>query len=404
MAGYKYMGVFKNMGIKFANRMENIKSSAIRELLKLTEQPDIISFAGGLPAPELFPIKELEKVCSRVLNEEGQAALQYSSTDGFLPLRIQIAERMKKLGVECTAQNILITSGSQQGLEFSGRIFINEGDVVICESPSYLGALNAFKAYLPKFVEIPMDEEGMIVDELEKALEQYPNAKFIYTIPDFQNPTGRTMNLERRKRLMDLAIKYDMPVLEDNPYGELRFEGEHLPTLKSFDTKGLVIHLGTFSKIFCPGLRLGWVIAEPEILQKYIIVKQGADLQCSSIAQREIYRFMEMYDIDEHIANLINVYRRRRDLMIETMKAEFPSNITFTHPEGGLFAWATLPEGVDAADVLKKALEEKVAFVPGEPFYPNGGNANHCRLNYSNMPEEKIVEGIKRLGKVLKSL
>jgi 2-aminoadipate transaminase len=404
MAGYKFMGVFNNMGIKFANRMENIKSSAIRELLKLTEQPDIISFAGGLPAPELFPIKKLEEVCCRVLNEEGEAALQYSSTDGFLPLRIKIAQRMKKLGIDCTAQNILITSGSQQGLEFTGRIFINEGDVVICESPSYLGALNAFKAYVPKFVEIPMDEEGMIVDELEKALEQYPDAKFIYTIPDFQNPTGRTMNLERRKRLMELAVKYDIPVIEDNPYGELRFEGEHLPTLKSFDSKGLVIHLGTFSKIFCPGLRLGWVVAEPEILQKYIIVKQGADLQSSSIAQREINTFLEMFDIEDHIENLINIYRRRRDLMLETMRAEFPSNVTYTLPQGGLFAWATLPEGMDAADVLKKALEEKVAFVPGEPFYPNGGNANHCRLNYSNMPDEKIVEGIKRLGKVLKSL
>ncbi|MFZ5354620.1 MAG: PLP-dependent aminotransferase family protein, partial [Bacillota bacterium] len=304
----------------------------------------------------------------------------------------------------CDAKNILMTSGSQQGLEFTGKIFINEGDIVICESPSYLGALNAFKAYIPKFVEIPMDEEGMLIDELEKALIQYPNAKFIYTIPDFQNPTGRTMNLERRKRLIELANKYEMPVVEDNPYGELRFEGEHLPSLKSLDTKGLVIHLGTFSKIFCPGLRLGWVVAEQEILQKYIIVKQGADLQSSTIAQREVSKYLDMYNIEEHIENLIKIYRVRRDLMLDTMRAEFPSNVTFTHPQGGLFAWVTLPEGMDAKDVLKLALEEKVAFVPGEPFYPNGGNANHCRLNYSNMPEDKIVEGIKRLGKVLKSL
>ncbi len=398
------MGVFIRMGIKFANRMENIKSSAIRELLKLTELPDIISFAGGLPAPELFPVKQLEEVCCNVLQNDGKAALQYSTTEGFLPLRNHIASRAGKLGIECTAQNILITSGSQQGLEFTGRIFINEGDVVICESPSYLGALNAFKAYIPKFVEIPMDEEGMIIEELEKALEQYPEAKFIYTIPDFQNPTGRTMNLERRKRLIELANKYEMPVIEDNPYGELRFDGEHLPSLKSLDTKGLVIHLGTFSKIFCPGLRLGWVLAEPELLSKYIIVKQGADLQSSTIAQREISKYLDLYDIEEHIENLIKVYRVRRDLMLETMKAEFPSNVTFTNPEGGLFAWVTFPEGMDAADILKLALEEKVAFVPGEPFYPNGGNANHCRLNYSNMPEDKIVEGIKRLGKVLKSL
>ena len=392
------------MGIRFANRMENIKSSAIRELLKLTEQPDIISFAGGLPAPELFPIKELEEVCCKVLQEDGKAALQYSATDGYLPLRQKIAKQMANLGMNVEAQNVLITSGSQQGLEFSGRIFINEGDVIICESPSYLGALNAFKAYVPKFVEIPMDDNGMIIEELEKALEQYPNAKFIYTIPDFQNPTGITLSLERRKRLMELAEKYEMPVIEDNPYGELRFEGEMLPSLKSFDTKGLVIHLGTFSKTFCPGLRLGWVVAEMEILQKYLIVKQGADLQCSSMAQREISKFLEMYKLDDHIKKLIEVYRRRRDLMLETMKQEFPSNIKYTHPEGGLFTWIEFPEGMDAAEVLKKALEEKVAFVPGEPFYPNGGNANHARLNYSNMTEDKIVEGITRLGKVLKSL
>ncbi len=399
-----YGGVLFKMGIKFASRMDNIKSSAIRELLKLTEIPDIISFAGGLPAPELFPVKEMQEVCVRVLEEDGKAALQYSTTEGFLPLRAKIAKQMSHLGMTCDAQNVLMTSGSQQGLEFTGKIFINEGDTVICESPSYLGALNAFKAYLPKFVEIPMDEDGMLIDELEKALEAHPDAKFIYTIPDFQNPTGRTMSLERRKRLMELAIKYEIPVVEDNPYGELRFEGEMLPSIKSFDTKGLVIHLGTFSKIFAPGLRLGWVVADTEVLQQYIKVKQGADLQCSTIAQREVDKFLEMFKLDDHIEKIKNVYRKRRDLMIETMRKEFPANVTFTVPQGGLFAWATLPEGQDAAHVLKLALEEKVAFVPGEPFYPNGGHANTCRLNYSNMPEDKIVEGIKRLGKVLRSL
>lgn len=392
------------MGIKFASRMDNIKGSAIRELLKLTEEPSIISFAGGLPAPELFPTGEMEKVCCKVLQDDGKAALQYSSTDGYLPLREKIAKRAEKLGIKAEAKDILMTSGSQQGLEFTGKIFINEGDVVICESPSYLGALSAFKAYLPKFVEIPMDEDGMIIEELEKALEAYPNAKFIYTIPDFQNPTGRTLSLERRKRLMELATKYEMPVIEDNPYGELRFEGEILPSLKCFDPKGLVIHLGTFSKIFAPGLRLGWVLAAPEILQKYNLVKQGADLQCSTIAQREVNTFLEMYDLEAHIEKIKEVYRKRRDLMLETMRQEFPENVTFTHPEGGLFAWVTFPKEIDAAVLLKKALEEKVAFVPGEPFYPNGGNANHARLNYSNMPEDRIVEGIKRLAKVLKSM
>lgn len=393
------------MGIKFASRMDSMKGSAIRELLKLTEQPDVISFAGGLPAPELFPTKEMEQVCCRVLQEDGRAALQYSATDGYLPLRQKIAKRMEKLGLDnVEAKDILITAGSQQGLDFSAKIFINPGDVIICESPSYLGALSAFRAYQPKFVEIPMDDDGMIIEELEKALEANPNTKFIYTIPDFQNPTGRTLTLERRKRLMELATKYEIPVIEDNPYGELRFEGEILPSLKCFDPKNLVIHLGTFSKIFAPGLRLGWVIAQPEILQKFNIVKQGADLQCSSIAQREVNQFMEMNDIEAHIEKIKKVYSGRKNLMIETMKKEFPASTTFTNPDGGLFTWATFPKEIDAAELLKKALEQKVAFVPGEPFYPNGGNANHCRLNYSCMNEESIVEGITRLGKVLKSM
>ncbi|KUO75922.1 MAG: aminotransferase [Clostridia bacterium BRH_c25] len=392
------------MGIKFASRMENIKGSAIRELLKLTEEPDIISFAGGLPAPELFPIKEMEQVCSRVLQDDGRAAMQYSSTDGYLPLRAKIAKRAEKLGIKTEAKDILITSGSQQGLEFTGKIFVNDGDVIICESPSYLGALSAFRAYQPKFVEVLMDEDGMIMEELEKALAANPNAKFIYVIPDFQNPTGRTLSLERRKRLMELATKYEIPVVEDNPYGELRFEGEIMPSLKCFDPKNLVIHLGTFSKIFAPGLRLGWVIAEPEILNKYNLVKQGADLQCSTIAQREVDKFLELYDIEAHIEKIKKVYKVRRDLMLETMRKEFPESTEFTKPSGGLFAWATFPKEIDASVLLKKALEQRVAFVPGEPFYPNGGNANHCRLNYSNMPEDKIVEGMTRLAKVLKSM
>lgn len=392
------------MAVKFAKRMDNIKGSAIRELLKLTEQPDIISFAGGLPAPELFPIEEMKKVCLKVLDSDGRAALQYSTTEGYIPLRKIISERMKNSGVEIPFEQIIITSGSQQGLEFSGKIFLNEGDTVICESPSYLGALNAFKAYQPKFVEIDMDEDGMKMDELENALKSTPNAKFIYTIPDFQNPTGITMSIDRRKKLVELATKYNVPVVEDNPYGELRFEGEKYPAIKHFDTEGIVIYLGTFSKTFAPGLRVGWIAASPEIIQKYVLVKQGADLQCNSMTQREVATFMDMYDLDEHIKKIIGVYGKRRDLMIQTMEKEFPKNVKFTYPNGGLFTWVELPEGVDAGEVMEKALEEKVAFVPGGSFYPNGGNENHFRLNYSNMPEDKIVEGITRLGKVLKSL
>jgi Transcriptional regulators containing a DNA-binding HTH domain and an aminotransferase domain (MocR family) and their eukaryotic orthologs len=393
------------MEIKFAERMSSLRASEIRELLKLTEEPDIISFAGGLPAPELFPIERIKEACEGVLDADGKAALQYSATEGFRPLRKIIAEqRMKKAGVETTPDGILITSGSQQGLDFSGKIFINPGDTIICESPTYLGAINAFRAYQPRFVEIEMDDNGMIIEKLEEALIDNPDAKMIYTVPDFQNPSGKTMSLDRRKKLVELAVKYNIPVVEDNPYGELRFEGEMIPSIKSFDNAGIVIYLGTFSKTFCPGLRIGWVCAENDILSKYIIVKQGADLQPNSLSQREAALFMESFNLDDHIEIIKNVYRRRRDLMVDTIKKEFPGDCTFTYPEGGLFTWVGLRPEIDAAAVLLLALKEKVAFVPGGSFFPNGGHNNYFRLNYSNMPEDKIVIGIERLGKVLKSL
>lgn len=393
------------MEFRLAKRMNNLKASEIRELLKLAEMPEIISFAGGMPAPELFPIKEMELVTKKVLEDQGKLALQYGPTEGYKPLRKIIAEqRMKVSGVDVNENNILITSGSQQGLDFTGRIFLDKDDIVICESPSYLGAINAFKAYEPKFVEVPMDDNGMIIEELEKALSENPNAKFIYTIPDFQNPTGKTLSVDRRKRMVELAEKYNIPIIEDNPYGELIYEGDVLPSIKSFDKNGIVVYLGTFSKTFCPGLRIGWVCADKEILSKYIIVKQGADLQTNSMSQREAAIFMENYDLNEHINKIKQVYKKRRDLMLETMKQEFPENCSFTYPKGGLFTWVTLPEGLDAAKILEICLKENVAFVPGGSFFPNGGHSNHFRLNFSNMSEDKIVEGIKRLGKVLRSL
>ncbi|KXG73889.1 aminotransferase-like domain-containing protein [Thermotalea metallivorans] len=390
------------MAIQYAKRMERIKASEIRELLKLTTRPEIISFAGGLPAPELFPVEEMKKVTFKVLEDEGRQALQYSTTEGYLPLREKIAARMAKFGIQATAEDILITSGSQQGLDFSGKIFLNPGDVVICESPSYLGAINAFKAYECEFVEVPTDDHGMIMEELEKILEKTPQARMIYVIPDFQNPTGRTWPVERRKRLVELANKYDLPIIEDNPYGELRFEGEIPPSIKSFDTEGRVVYLGTFSKTFCPGLRIGWVAASHEILNKYILVKQGADLQSSSISQRELDAYLNMYDLDVHVEKIKDIYRKRRDLMINTMKETFPPEAKFTYPEGGLFTWVELPAHINARELMVKALEKNVAFVPGGSFFPNGGRENTFRLNYSNMPEDKIVEGIKRLGEVLR--
>ena len=391
-----------NNNAKYASRMENIKGSAIRALLKLADQPDIISFAGGFPASEFFPVEEMIEVSKKVLKEDGYKALQYGPTEGLPALRKHIAQLMKLQNLDAGIDEILITAGSQQGLDMSAMLFIDNDDIIITESPSYLGALNAFKAYHPKFVEIDMDEEGMLMDKLEEALEKYGDrVKFIYTIPDFQNPTGRTMSIERRKKMVELANKYDVYVVEDNPYGTLRFEGQIHPAIKSFDTEGRCIYLGTMSKIFCPGLRLGWIYASEEIIHKFNLIKQGIDLQCNSLAQRECATYFDMYNIYTHVDSIIDTYRVRRDLMIKTIEETFPKCVTHTYPEGGLFLWVTLPEDVDAADVFNKALEKKVAFVVGEPFFPNGGHKNHMRLNYSSMPEDKIVEGIRHLGEVL---
>lgn len=392
------------MSLRYAKRMDNIKASEIRELLKLTQKPEIISFAGGLPAPELFPVEEFKKVSLEVLEEQGTTALQYGPTEGYEPLRVQITKRMEKVGVECKPEDILITSGSQQGLDFAGKIFLNPGDIVLCESPSYLGAINAFRAYEPEFISVPTDENGMIMEELEDILKNNDRVRFIYVIPDFQNPSGRTWSIERRKRLIELANEYNVAIIEDNPYGELRFEGEYYPAVKHYDTEGRVIFLGTFSKIFCPGLRLGWVCAEREVLNKFILAKQGADLQSSTISQMQVAKFLEEYDIDAHIEKLKKVYKKRRDLMINTMKEEFPEEIKFTNPEGGLFTWVVLPEYMNARDLAVKAIEKNVAFVPGGSFFPNGGNENTLRLNYSNMEDEKIVIGIKRLAEAIKSM
>lgn len=391
------------MAIRFAKRMEALNGSEIRELLKLIEKPEVISFAGGLPAPELFPIEEMKEISRIVLEESGTQALQYSTTEGFQPLREQIARRMNsKNKTNVTKDDILITNGSQQGLDFAGRVFLNEGDVVLCESPSYLGAINAFKSYGSKFIEVPTDKDGMIMEELEKILEVTENVKMIYVIPDFQNPTGITWTLERRKKFIEIISKYEIPVLEDNPYGELRFEGESLPSLKSMDKKGLVIFLGTFSKILCPGYRLGWTCASQNILKKFIFVKQVADLQASSISQIEVSKFIDLYNLDNHVKKINEVYARRRDLMLETMKEEFPEGVEYTYPEGGLFIWVELPKHLDSRIIRKDCLANNVAYVPGGSFFPNGGTENCFRLNYSNMSDDRIVEGIKRIGLVLR--
>ena len=289
------------MAVKYAKRMDLFKKSELGEILKLIEEPDIISFAGGLPASELFPVEEMKKVSVKVLDENGEEALQYSGSQGYLPLRNHIAKRMNEKGkTNVKAEDILVTSGSQQALDFAGNVFLDEGDIVLCESPSYLGALNAFKGYKPRIMEVPTDKEGMITEGLEKILKENDRVKFIYVIPDFQNPTGVTWSLDRRKKFMEVVNKYEIPVIEDNPYGELRYEGEFLPALKSFDTKGLVIYLGTFSKIFCPGYRLGWTCASKDILQKFITCKENSDLQTSTIGQRELSKYIDDYDLNEN--------------------------------------------------------------------------------------------------------
>lgn len=390
------------MKLNFAKRMSYIKASEIREILKVTEQDDVISFAGGLPAPELFPVNEINEITRIVLEEAGTKALQYTTTEGYAPLREWIAERMNnRLGTSFDKDNILITHGSQQGLDLSGKVFLDEGDIVLCESPTYLAAISALKAYGCSFIEIPTDTDGMDMNVLEDVLNSTENIKLIYVIPTFQNPTGRTWSLERRRKLAELSAKYNIAVVEDNPYGELRFEGEHLPSVKSFDEAGNVLCTGSFSKIFCPGFRIGWMAGDKEIIRKYVLVKQGTDLQCNTIAQMTIAEYLKRYDIDKHIAKIIEVYRKRRDIAMKCMERYFPDTVNFTHSEGGLFTWIELPEGIPAREILEKCLEKKIAFVPGGSFFPNGNRENTLRINYSNMPEDRIEKGLQIMGEVV---
>ncbi len=390
--------------VRYAKRMEQLTNSDIGELLKLIAQPDIISFAGGLPAAELFPVEQLRQACNHVMDEVGRVACQYSATEGLPALREKIAQRMKeKNNIETDAEHILITSGSQQGLDFSGRVFLDKGDVVLMESPSYLGAINAFKACEPTFLEVPTDDDGMVMEELEKILQTTENVKMIYVIPDFQNPTGRTWSLERRQKFMEIINRYEIPVIEDNPYGELRFENEDMPALKSLDTKGLVVFLGTFSKILVPGYRLGWVCASDEILSMYNFIKQGADLQTPTVTQLEVNAYIDLFDLDAHVDKIRELYRHRRDVMMQAMEEYFPKEAKFTHPDGGLFTWVELPDYINTRDMALQCLQKKVAYVPGGSFFPNGGQENCFRMNYSCMPDEKIVEGVKAIAEVIRA-
>ncbi len=393
------------MKFQYAKKTENLRPSAIRALAHFIHRPGVISFAGGSPAPESFPVKQLIEADRKVLEEKGGEALQYSTTIGLDELREIIIEHMAAAGIHgIQLENILITNGSQQGLDYLGRLFLDEGDIVICEDPSYLGAVNAFAAYAPKMIGIPMDDEGMRADVLEQVLQQYSGrVKFIYTIPTFQNPTGRTMGQERRQQILKLAEKYQVPIAEDDPYSALYFNKPEYP-IKHYDTDQSVIYLGTFSKTFCPGLRIGWIAADAEIIRTLDLIKQSTDLHTSTLSQMELVEYIRANDWDEHVAFVRDLYKKKRDIMMQSIETHFPKNVKCTYPEGGLFTWAELPENVRAEDVLEECMQVNVAFVPGTSFYVDGGRHNHMRLSYGMMSEDRIRTGIERLGKILHRL
>ncbi|HEX4382728.1 MAG TPA: PLP-dependent aminotransferase family protein [Myxococcales bacterium] len=385
------------MQIQLARRMSNVQASAIREILKVTERPDVLSFAGGLPAPELFPVEALAAAHADVFAKNGAAALQYGPTEGHAPLRAWIADRMTARGLPATPEQVLITAGSQQGIDLAGKTLLDPGDLVAVEAPSYLAALQAFSTYEAQFAVVGSDEHGMRVDELELLL-RHARVKMIYIVPTFQNPRGTTLSLERRQKLAELAREYNVTVLEDDPYRDLRYRGETLPPIAGLDAKAPVIHLGSFSKTLAPGLRLGYAIADERMIRALTIGKQAADLHSGQLSQIATARLLQTFDYDAHLAKLCAVYGERCDAMLAAVERCFPQGTTWTQPEGGLFVWAQLPGEVDAQELLRAAMLEKVAFVPGAPFYPRDPLRSTLRLNFSNRPSELIAQGIARLG------
>jgi 2-aminoadipate transaminase len=386
---------------RFATRMNSLEVSTIREILKVTEMPDVISFAGGLPAPELFPSQAMARAFYQVLSEEGASALQYSTTEGFAPLRQWIAERMGMRGLRTVPQEIMITSGSQQGLDLVARVLLNAGDKVLVARPTYLAAIQTFSLFEARFVTVGSDDQGMNVEEAAEQIERHPEIRLVYLVPNFQNPSGTTLTLERRRRLLEVCRQSGVRILEDDPYGELRYRGQTLPSIKSMDDSGLVIYLSTFSKIMAPGMRLGWVIAEPETYQQLVIAKQATDLHTNTVAQRAAHRYLCDNSADDHISRIRSVYGERCQAMLDSLSNSFPRVVRWTSPEGGMFVWVELPEEVNAEELLAKAIREKIAFVPGAPFFADQRRHNFMRLNFSNQSIPKIAEGIARLATVL---
>ena len=384
----------------YADRTRRIHGSDIRALLKVTSMRDMISLAGGLPAPEAFPIQEFRRAFDKVLDEQGAVALQYGVSEGYVPLRQFLAERLNRFGTRCTADNVLITSGSQQGLDLVARVLLNPGDKVLVEKPTYTGALQAFDSFQAGYAVVPMDEEGMVTDGLDEILSR-ERVKLIYALPNFQNPTGRTMSLARRRQLVEVAARHGVPIVEDDPYGELRYEGESLPSLKSMDKRDLVIALGSFSKILAPGLRLAWMVIPEKLYDMVLFCKQPSDLHSSMIVQMAVYELCRDGFADRHVEKVKAVYRERRDAMLAALEAHFPRSVHWTRPEGGLFVWAELPPSINARELLVEAALQKIAFVPGQSFHADGSGRNTMRLNFSNVTPDRLKLGVQRLGRVI---
>jgi 2-aminoadipate transaminase len=385
------------MKTKFADRMDHVQKSFIREILKVTENPEVISFAGGLPNPESFPVEEIGEAAQKVLRGDGKNALQYSTTEGYLPLRTMIANRyFKRFGLKVGADEILITNGSQQALDLISKVFLNKGDDVLIERPGYLGAIQAFSFYEPNFLTVALCDDGVDLDSLETILKIH-NPKIFYTVPNFQNPSGLTYSIENRKKTADILESCDTVFIEDDPYGELRFIGEDMPPIKTFMGDKAIL-LGSFSKIVSPGMRLGWICASPEIMEKLVIAKQASDLHTNYFSQRVVYQYLADNDLDLHIQKIKKMYKTQRNCMAEMVRNYFPAEVKCTQPQGGMFMWVTLPEGMSSLTLFALASKVNVAFVPGDPFYVNETNRNTFRLNYTNSNEQEIEEGIKRLG------
>lgn len=389
------------MSTDFASRMQSMKPSSIRELLKLTEQPDVISFAGGLPAPALFPVDELRLAADRVLGEYGATALQYGVSEGIAPLRERIAATMGERGIACTANDVLITTGSQQGLDLLGKIFLDPGDLILTENPTYLAAIQAFQCYQARFEPLPTDDDGVIPQAVDQLASRH-RVRFLYLIPNFQNPTGRTLSVERRQALVEIAVRHDFVIVEDDPYGQLRYRGEHLPPVKSFDDAapdaGRVVYLSTFSKTIAPGFRTGWIVAPQAIRDQLVVAKQSSDLHTSSFDQLLLDRYLRDFDNRRHVEKICAAYAERYAAMHASLTQHMPDGFTWTQPAGGMFLWLSGPQGLDTGPLLARAIEAGVAFVPGADFFPGHGGRNNMRLNFSNADVASIGVGIERLA------